>query len=72
MCVDYASLWTMIPMLLPMAWTMLPLVLFMVASMAWTMWSLYGLNYEFAYACFYDTFMGHYMWYLVPCSELSP
>jgi hypothetical protein len=22
MCVDYASMWTMIPMLLPMAWTL--------------------------------------------------
>jgi hypothetical protein len=42
----------------------------MVASMAWTMWSFYGLNYAFAYACFYDTSMGHYTWYLVPCNSL--
>jgi hypothetical protein len=27
MCVDYHSIWTMIPVLLPMAWTMLPLVM---------------------------------------------
>jgi hypothetical protein len=42
----------------------------MVASMAWTMWSFYGLNYAFAYACFHDASMGHYTWYLVPCNEL--
>jgi hypothetical protein len=42
----------------------------MVASMAWTVWCLYGLDYAFAYACFYDTSMGHYTWYLVPCNEL--
>jgi hypothetical protein len=35
------------------------------------MWNFYGLNYAFAYACFYDTSMGHYTWYLVPCNELS-
>jgi hypothetical protein len=35
------------------------------------MWCFYGLNYEVAYACFYDTFMGHYACYIVPCSELS-
>jgi hypothetical protein len=23
------------------------------------------------YACFYDTTMGHYTWYLVTCIELS-
>jgi hypothetical protein len=28
-------------------------------------------DYAFAYACFHDTSMGHYMWYLVPCNELS-
>jgi hypothetical protein len=39
--------------------------------LAWTMWSFYGLNYAFAYACFHDTSMGHYTWYLVPCNELS-
>jgi hypothetical protein len=39
--------------------------------MAWTMWCCYDLNYVFAYACFYDTSMGHYKWYLVPCNELS-
>jgi hypothetical protein len=50
----------------PMAWTMLPLCCSMVASMAWTMWCLYCLNYAFAYACFYDTSMGYYSWYLVP------
>jgi hypothetical protein len=33
--------------------------------------SFYGLNYAFAHACFYDTSMGHYTWYLLPCSELS-
>jgi hypothetical protein len=71
MCVDYASMWTMLPMLLPMAWTMLPLCCSKIASMAWTMWCFYGLNYAFAYACSYDTSMGHYMWYLVPCNELS-
>jgi hypothetical protein len=43
----------------------------MVASMVWTMWSFYGLNYAFAYACFHDTSRGHYTWYLVPCNELS-
>jgi hypothetical protein len=26
----------------------------------------YGLNYAFAYACFYDASMGHCTWYLVP------
>jgi hypothetical protein len=31
----------------------------------------YGLNYAFVYACFYDTAMGHYTWYLIPCIELS-
>jgi hypothetical protein len=25
----------------------------------------------FAYAYIYDTSMGHYTWYLVPCSERS-
>jgi hypothetical protein len=39
--------------------------------MAWTLWCSYGLNYAFAYACYYDTSMGHYTWYLIPCSELS-
>jgi hypothetical protein len=43
----------------------------MVASMAWTMWCFYGLNYAFAYVCFYYTSMGHYTWYLVSCNELS-
>jgi hypothetical protein len=32
------------------------------ASMAWAMWFFYGLDYAFAYACFYDTSMGHYTW----------
>jgi hypothetical protein len=41
-------------------------------SPSWQSFSgVYGLNYEFAYACFYDTSMGHYTWYLVPCIELS-
>jgi hypothetical protein len=31
----------------------------MVASMAWNMWCLYGLNYAFAYASFYNASMGH-------------
>jgi hypothetical protein len=43
----------------------------MLASMAWTMWFSYGLDYAFAYACFYDTSMGHCTWYIVPCNELS-
>jgi hypothetical protein len=29
------------------------------------------VNYAFAYACCYDTSMGPYTWYLVPCNELS-
>jgi hypothetical protein len=41
----------------------------MVASLAWTMWGFYGLNYAFAYACFCDTPMGHYTWYLVPVTN---
>jgi hypothetical protein len=59
--VDYA------PYVAPTAWTMLPLCCSVVASVAWTMWSFYA----FAYACFYDTSMGHYTWYLVPCNERS-
>jgi hypothetical protein len=35
------------------------------------MWFFYGLDYAFGYACFYDTSMGHYTWYLVPSNELS-
>jgi hypothetical protein len=31
----------------------------------------YGLNYAFAYACLYDSFIGNCTWYLVPCNELS-
>jgi hypothetical protein len=63
--VDYA------PCVAPMAWTVLPLCCSMLASMAWTMWFFYGLNYAFAYACFYGTSMGHNTWYLVPCNSLS-
>jgi hypothetical protein len=40
-------------------------------SPSWTMWRFYGLKYVSAYACFYDTSMGHYTWYLVPFNELS-
>jgi hypothetical protein len=29
-----------------------------------------SLDYAFAYACYNDTSMGHYTWYLVPCNEL--
>jgi hypothetical protein len=43
----------------------------MLASMAWSTSFFYGLDNAFAYACFYDTSMGHYTWYLVPCNELS-
>jgi hypothetical protein len=43
-----------------MAWTRLPLCCSMLASMAWTMWFFYGLNYVFACACFHDTSIGHY------------
>jgi hypothetical protein len=35
-------------------------------------WCFCGLDYAFAYACFHDTSMGHYTWYLVPCIELVP
>jgi hypothetical protein len=54
--VDYASY------VASMAWTMLPLCFSMLASLACTMWFFYGLDYAFAYACFYDTSMGHYTW----------
>jgi hypothetical protein len=37
----------------------------------WTVWSFHGVNYAFACACFYETSMGHYTWYLVPCNERS-
>jgi hypothetical protein len=50
-----ASMWTMLPMLL-----VLPGVA-MLASMAWTMSFFYGLEYAFAYACYYDTLV------LSPC-----
>jgi hypothetical protein len=56
-------------------WTMLAMLLWhgrccsLVASVAWTMWCLYGLNYAFTYACFYDTSIGHYTWYI--CNKLS-
>jgi hypothetical protein len=63
--VDYA------PCVAPMAWTVLPLSCSMLASMAWTMWFFYGLNYAFAYACFFGTSMGHNTWYLVLCNEFS-
>jgi hypothetical protein len=52
------------PFVDPMAWTMSPLCCSMVASMAWTMWCFYGLNYVFAYACFYDTSMDHYTFHI--------
>jgi hypothetical protein len=42
----------------------------MVASTALAMCCLYGLDYVPAYACFNDTPMGHYTWYLDPCSKL--
>jgi hypothetical protein len=41
--VDYPSY------VVSMAWTMLPLCCSMLASMAWTMWFFYGLDYVFAY-----------------------
>jgi hypothetical protein len=45
----------------------------LVASLAWTMWRLHGLDYVSACACFYDTYTTHYSttWYIVPCNELS-
>jgi hypothetical protein len=67
MCVDYASVWTMISMLRLGH----GLYCSMVASMAWNLWCFYGLNYAFTYPCFYDTSMGHYTWYLITCYELS-
>jgi hypothetical protein len=47
-----------------------------LASMAWTMWCLYGLDclcflFWYIYAFFCDTSMGHFAWYLFPCNELS-
>jgi hypothetical protein len=41
-------------------------------TLAWTVRCLYGLDYLSVDASFYDTSMGHYTWYLVPCNELSP
>jgi hypothetical protein len=35
------------------------------------LWFFYDLNYVFAYACFCDTSMGHYTWYLVTWNGLS-
>jgi hypothetical protein len=55
----------------PLAWTMLHLCYSTAASVAYSMWCFNGLDYAFAYACFYCTSVGHCTWYLVPCNELS-
>jgi hypothetical protein len=65
-------LWTMLPVLLLWPGLCGALCCSMVASMAWTLWCLYGLNYVFACACFNDTSIGHCAWNLILCSDLSP
>jgi hypothetical protein len=62
MCVDYASIWSMLTMLLES--------LGYVASVLFYGCHL-GLDYLSAYACFCNASMGHDTLYLIPCNELS-
>jgi hypothetical protein len=71
MCVAHAFMQTLLPMLLLWPGLCYLLCCSMLASMAWTLWSFYGLENAFAYACFYNTSMGHYTWYLVPTQKAS-
>jgi hypothetical protein len=40
-------------------------------SLSLSMWSFYGLNHAFAYACLLDASKGHYTDSSFPCNELS-